>query len=312
MLGHPDRREQRELGAEPSRPRPPRSGGRAARATLGQRQRARAPAPGPAGRCRAGRRRAVAAMSTRLSGSSTQSTGTSWIRSPARSASTSSSVSKNQPCRPAPAAAARGATSAPDRLEAALRVGEAGPQRAAQQQVVAARDQLPLRPADDPRPAGQPGADREVGVARRSAAPPAAAARRGRSRGRRPCRRAPAPSRPTRPPAAPGRGPSPAGARPHLGVLVGERGARPRGGVGAGVVGDRDPERVREARRRWAWSRRTERPGRSPRCGPGPPRRGRGRRARRPASRAGRSIGRAHCTPSGEVVDGDAVDGRAR
>ncbi len=36
-------------------------------------------------------------MSTRLSGSSTQSTGTSAIRSPERSASTSSSVSKNQP-----------------------------------------------------------------------------------------------------------------------------------------------------------------------------------------------------------------------
>jgi len=35
-------------------------------------------------------------MSTRLSGSSTQSTGTSWIRSPLRSASSSSSVSKNQ------------------------------------------------------------------------------------------------------------------------------------------------------------------------------------------------------------------------
>jgi hypothetical protein len=40
---------------------------------------------------------AVATMSTRLSGSSTQSTGTSWMRSPLRSASTSSSVSKNQP-----------------------------------------------------------------------------------------------------------------------------------------------------------------------------------------------------------------------
>ncbi|RAO52045.1 hypothetical protein PSN01_04142 [Micromonospora saelicesensis] len=36
-------------------------------------------------------------MSTRLSGSSTQSTGTSWMRSPARWARTSSSVSKNQP-----------------------------------------------------------------------------------------------------------------------------------------------------------------------------------------------------------------------
>ena len=40
---------------------------------------------------------AVGTMSTRLSGSSTQSTGTSWMRSPLRSASTSSSVSKNQP-----------------------------------------------------------------------------------------------------------------------------------------------------------------------------------------------------------------------
>jgi hypothetical protein len=40
---------------------------------------------------------AVATMSTRLSGSSTQSTGTSWMRSPARSASTSSSVSKTHP-----------------------------------------------------------------------------------------------------------------------------------------------------------------------------------------------------------------------
>ena len=38
---------------------------------------------------------AVATMSTRESASSIQSTGTSWIRSPARSASTSSSVSKN-------------------------------------------------------------------------------------------------------------------------------------------------------------------------------------------------------------------------
>ncbi len=41
--------------------------------------------------------RAVATMSTRESASSIQSTGISWMRSPARSASTSSSVSKNQP-----------------------------------------------------------------------------------------------------------------------------------------------------------------------------------------------------------------------
>ena len=41
--------------------------------------------------------RAVAMMSTRESRSSIQSTGTSWMRSPARSARTSSSVSKNHP-----------------------------------------------------------------------------------------------------------------------------------------------------------------------------------------------------------------------
>jgi len=40
---------------------------------------------------------AVASTSTRLSGSSTQSTGTSAMRSPARSASTSISASKNHP-----------------------------------------------------------------------------------------------------------------------------------------------------------------------------------------------------------------------
>ena len=39
---------------------------------------------------------AVRTMSTLLSGSSVQSTGTSWMRRPARSATTSSSVSKNQ------------------------------------------------------------------------------------------------------------------------------------------------------------------------------------------------------------------------
>ena len=57
-------------------------------------------ATGPAAISRATPRRsstAVRTMATRESGSSTQSTGTSWIRSPRRWASTSSSVSKNQP-----------------------------------------------------------------------------------------------------------------------------------------------------------------------------------------------------------------------
>ena len=104
-------------------------------------------------------------MSTRRSGSSTQSTGTSWMRRPARSASTSSSVSKNQPVSSTSGSSSRGDVGA-DRLEAALRVGE--PRAAASprsMQVVAAGDELPLRPADHPRAAGQPGADGEVGVA---------------------------------------------------------------------------------------------------------------------------------------------------
>ena len=53
---------------------------------------------------------------------------------------------------------------AADGLEAALRVGEAGGERRPQQEVVAARDDLPLRAPSHPRGPGQPGADREVGV----------------------------------------------------------------------------------------------------------------------------------------------------
>ena len=55
--------------------------------------------------------RAVPTTLTRESGSSIQSTGTSWMRSPARSASTSSSVSKNQPVSVVSGSSAR-ATSA--------------------------------------------------------------------------------------------------------------------------------------------------------------------------------------------------------
>ena len=53
---------------------------------------------------------------------------------------------------------------APDRLEAALGVAEPGAQRAVQQQVVAARDDLALGPAQRPGAAGEPGPDGEVGV----------------------------------------------------------------------------------------------------------------------------------------------------
>src|SRR5580698_4049345 len=53
---------------------------------------------------------AVAASLTRESASSIQSTGTSWIRRPARSASTSNSVSKNQPVSRVSGSSARAAS----------------------------------------------------------------------------------------------------------------------------------------------------------------------------------------------------------
>ena len=106
---------------------------------------------------------AVATMSTRLSGSSTQSTGTSWMRRPARSASTSSSVSKNQPVSDDVRQQALRDVGA-DRLEAALRVGEARRERGLEDQVVAARDDLALRPAHHARSPAQPRPDRQVGV----------------------------------------------------------------------------------------------------------------------------------------------------
>lgn len=54
----------------------------------------------------------------------------------------------------------------PYRLEAALRVGEACLQRAAQDEVVGPADELPLGTAYDAGRAGQPGADRQVRVTR--------------------------------------------------------------------------------------------------------------------------------------------------
>ena len=135
-----------------------------------------------------------------------------------------------------------------DGLEAALRVGESGLQRAAQQQVVAARDELPLRPADDPRSAAEPGADREVGVPGDQRGDQGqqggevgrevdvAVGEHGRVGG--------SPDRPQRPPAALLLEPD----RRHGRDLAGQRPRDRRGGVGAGVVGDRDPVAVREVR----------------------------------------------------------------
>jgi hypothetical protein len=48
------------------------------------------------------------------------------------------------------------------RLEAALGVAERDPEGAAQDEVVAARDELPLGAPDDPRTTRQPGADRDI------------------------------------------------------------------------------------------------------------------------------------------------------
>ena len=129
--------------------------GRAARRP---RQRRRCPVSRAQPRRRMPRRSssAVRTMSTLLSGSSTQSTGTSWIRRPARSASTSSSVSKNQVL-----SSTSGSSSRATSLRIALKPHWASlnlaPQRAAQDQVVAARDELPLRPALDPRAAASAG-----------------------------------------------------------------------------------------------------------------------------------------------------------
>jgi hypothetical protein len=133
-----------------------------------------------------------------------------------------------------------------DRLEAALGVREAGRQRAAQQQVVAAGDQLALGAADHPRAGGEPAADRQVrvpGDQRRHQRQQRGQVggqvdvhigehRRGGGR----------PRRPQRPAAA-------------LLLQVDDRDLRQlplegpgevEGGVGAGVVGDRDAEGVGE------------------------------------------------------------------
>ena len=154
---------------------------------------------------------AVETMSTRESGSSIQSTGTSWIRRPRRCARTSSS-GVEEPRVVAHAGQQRADHVGPRRLEAALRVREPGAQRGAQQPVVAARDELALGPALHAGPACQPGADREVAVARQQRRDERQDCAARRSTGRRPCRRRPRPGSPATPRAAPGRGPSRRGA----------------------------------------------------------------------------------------------------
>ena len=171
------------------------------------------------------------------------------MRRPARSASTSSSVSKNQPVSSTSGSSWR-ATSARIALKPHWASEKRGRQGAAQQQVVAAGDELPLRRRG--RPASR-GASR-VPIAR-SECPEISGATSGQQRGQvggqvdvhvgEHGRVRGRPDRAQRPAAAlllqPHRrappGSSPASA-------PGDR----RGGVGAGVVGDRDPEAVRELR----------------------------------------------------------------
>ena len=88
----------------------------------------------------------------------------------------------------------------PDRLEPALRVGEMRGQRAAQDQVVATGDELPLRVRGSPVIRGAAGYRSRCRNDRRSTARPAATGRRDRWRDRRPYRPAPRRPIPTRRP----------------------------------------------------------------------------------------------------------------
>ena len=129
---------------------------------------------------------------------------------------------------------------AADGLEAALRVGEAGAQRRVQEAVVAARDDLALRAADDARAVREARADREVAVA-------------GEQRGDERQQRAqvgrevdvhvgddPRLARATRRRAARGRGPCARGAGTRRRAALPRGRGRSRGvRVGARVVGDR-------------------------------------------------------------------------
>ncbi len=140
----------------------------------------------------------------------------------------------------------------PDRLEPALGVAETGGEGGAQDQVVGARDELPLRSPHHPRTPGQPGADGQVGVAgdqrgdqreERVEIGGEVDVHIGEDRG--------VGGRPHRP-QGPARAPSPPAVRTAPGQLGGERGGHGRGGVGAGVVGDGDAEGVREGPREMA------------------------------------------------------------
>ena len=136
---------------------------------------------------------------------------------------------------------------APDGLEAALRVREARPHKGPQQHVVASRDELPLRPADDPRSPGEPGTDGQVAV-------PGQQRGHQRQQGVQVCRQIDIHIGEDLGVALRPDGPQgPAASRqlhvdgPHLGQLASQPGGDRPGGIGAAVIGDRDPGGKRKA-----------------------------------------------------------------
>jgi hypothetical protein len=131
-----------------------------------------------------------------------------------------------------------------DGLEATLRVGQRGTQCAAEQQVVAAGDELPLGAADDPGRRAEPAADGQVGVP----------ADQGRHKGQQGGQISGqvdvhvGQHSGIRPQPGPAQRPSPPRLRQHQQLDAGQLGSDPAAhverAVGAGVLGDRDPERV--------------------------------------------------------------------
>ena len=138
---------------------------RACDAVRGRRDRARSRTGAPCAPCPCRSPIAVDTTWTRLSVSSTQSTGTSWMRRPLRSAS-KQQLGVEEPAVVLDRGQEPPRDVGPHRLEPALRVAHARREHRAQDQVVAARDELALRVAGDVRTRREPRTDRDVGVAR--------------------------------------------------------------------------------------------------------------------------------------------------
>ena len=257
---------------------------------------------------------AVRVMWTRLSASSIQSTGTSWIRRPLCSASTRSSVSKNQPSSSI-AGSRRRATSARTALNPHCASRTRGREHRAQDQVVGAGDDLALRRRAPPTTRARGGSRSRGRSGPTRAAPRPAGARRGRSRGRRPCRRPPSRPSSTTPSAARARDPSRSRWRAvTCGSSRASRTARDPGPVGRRVVDDGDPPREREPLREvGVEALDAAARAHAPRCGPGPRSpppavRGRAQRGRATGRCGVRAGGPACATPCGAPVRADPDD----